>query len=104
MTLTRDQVKHIALLARLELTEDEINRYSEQLTDILAYFEQLQAVDTSEILPGVTHQHARQYREDARIEGLSKDELLANTTETENDQFRIPPVIDHPPSTKKRGK
>lgn len=104
MTLTRDQVKHIALLARLELTEDEITRYSEQLAEILDYFQQLQSVDTSEALPGSSLQHTRKFREDTAVEGLTKEELLTNAPDTENNQFRILPVLDQPPREKKKGK
>src|SRR5574338_1362313 len=51
MKLTREEVEHIAQLARLELTEEEKDRFREQLSDILAYAERLQALDTSHIPP-----------------------------------------------------
>ena len=51
MTLTLEQVEHIANLARLDLTPEEKERYCQQLSAILAYFEQLQRVDTTGIPP-----------------------------------------------------
>ncbi len=49
MTLTLKEVEHIALLARLELTQEEKERYQQQLSDILDHVAQLQALDTSAI-------------------------------------------------------
>jgi len=49
MVLSKDEVKHIAKLARIELNEDEINIYSSQLTDVLSYIDILKEVDTSNI-------------------------------------------------------
>ena len=53
MKLSREEVLHIALLARLGLTETEVDRLSEQLSNILENFEVLQQVDTSSIPPTV---------------------------------------------------
>lgn len=51
MSLTRDQVKHVAKLANLQLTEEEEEKYSQQLSKILDYVEQLNEVDTSQVKP-----------------------------------------------------
>ena len=51
MSLTLEEVKHIANLARLELTEVELTRFREQLSNILAHFQALQAIDTQAIPP-----------------------------------------------------
>ncbi|MDX9892825.1 MAG: Asp-tRNA(Asn)/Glu-tRNA(Gln) amidotransferase subunit GatC [Patescibacteria group bacterium] len=51
MALTRDEVKHIAHLARLRLNDEEVERYTTQLSAILEYVEQLQAVDTTGVEP-----------------------------------------------------
>ena len=51
MTLSQEEVRHIAALARLELSPEELARYQEQLSSILAYFEQLQDLDTTTISP-----------------------------------------------------
>lgn len=51
MPLTKDQVKHVAKLANLPLTEEEEKKYSEQLSKILEYVEKLNQVDTSSVEP-----------------------------------------------------
>lgn len=51
MALTKDEVKHIAHLARLRLNDEEVERYTTQLSAILEYVEQLQAVDTTGVEP-----------------------------------------------------
>ena len=51
MRLTLDEVRHVAELAKLSLTEDEVVQYAEQLSDILEYAERLQEVDTSHVPP-----------------------------------------------------
>jgi len=51
MKLTKDQVKHVAKLANLSLTDEEVDKYSEQLSKILEYVDQLNAVDTKDVEP-----------------------------------------------------
>jgi aspartyl-tRNA(Asn)/glutamyl-tRNA(Gln) amidotransferase subunit C len=95
MTLTRDEVEHIAELARLTLTDEEIARYSEQLSAILEYFASLQTLDTTDIPPTSSVLAARSVlRPDEPRPGLSKDDLLRNAPETEANQFRVPPVLE----------
>jgi aspartyl-tRNA(Asn)/glutamyl-tRNA(Gln) amidotransferase subunit C len=95
MSLTIEQVHHIANLARLELTDEELVRYREQLSSILAHFEQLQAIDT-EIIPPTASVSAGEstLRVDQSRPGLVLDDLLQNAPDTENDQFRVPPVFE----------
>lgn len=95
MTLTREEVEHIAALARLELTADEIERYRKQLSDILAYADRLQGVDTSQVSPTASVLPAAlRLREDTPRPGLTSEELLANAPRTDSGQFRVPPVLD----------
>ena len=49
--LTGDEVRHIAKLARLELTDDEVSRFTTELTSILSYIDQLREVDTKDVAP-----------------------------------------------------
>ena len=51
MQLTKQEIEHVAKLARLELSEEEINKYGEQLSGVLSYIDQLREVDTSGIEP-----------------------------------------------------
>ena len=94
MALTREEVAHIAQLARLELTEEEIARYREQLSDVLDYVARLQGLDTADIPPTASGLPPRTVlREDEPRPGLPRDEVLANAADTENGQFRVPPVF-----------
>jgi aspartyl-tRNA(Asn)/glutamyl-tRNA(Gln) amidotransferase subunit C len=95
MALTLAQVEHIAELARLQLTDEEKIRYCEQLSAILDYFAQLQTLDTSTIPPTSSVLPPRSVlREDESRPGLKVEELLQNAPEVEDNQFRIPPVLE----------
>jgi aspartyl-tRNA(Asn)/glutamyl-tRNA(Gln) amidotransferase subunit C len=95
MSLTLEQVEHIAALARLELTEQEKTRYREQLSAVLDYFAQLQALDTSGIPPTSSVLPARSVlRPDQARHGLDLEELLRNAPDTRDQQFRVPPGME----------
>ena len=95
MSLTLAEVEHISELARLKLTLEEKERYREQLSAILDYFGQLQNLDTADIPPTSSVLPGRSVlRADEARFGLSIDEIMRNAPETENRQFRIPPVLD----------
>ncbi len=94
MILDRNTVLHIAELARLELTEAEIERYQEQLSAVLEYFARLQQVDTSDIPPTASVLPGRSpLRPDEARPGLSREALLSNAPEAEDGQFKVPPVF-----------
>ena len=98
MSLTRAEVEHIARLARLALTDEELERFQRQLSDILAYADRLQSVDTSGIpptagfLPG-----GDELRPDEPGGCLTREELLGNAPLTRSDQFQVPPVLEQKP-------
>lgn len=95
MSLSLSEVEHIAGLARLDLTEEEKNRYRHQLSAILDYAARLQELDTSGIPPTSSVLPARSVlREDAPGATLSPSELMQNAAQTEQDQFRVPPVLE----------
>lgn len=95
MALTREEVEHIANLARLELSEAEKNRYREQLSAILEYAARLQELDTSGIQPTSSVLPERTaLRPDEPVPGLTQEELLRNAPRVEKGQFRVPPVLD----------
>jgi aspartyl-tRNA(Asn)/glutamyl-tRNA(Gln) amidotransferase subunit C len=95
MSLTIEQVQHIANLARLELTDDELARYRDQLSAILDYFQQLEAVDTEDI-PSISSilSAEKSLRTDEAQPGLALADLLQNAPEMDEKQFRVPPVFD----------
>ena len=91
--ISTDDVKHVAKLARLELTEEEINKYSKQLGSILEYVEQMNEVDTTGIEP-MPHPIPvyNVMREDVVKYEQIKDEMLANAPFEEDGFFRVPKI------------
>ena len=91
--LTIADVERIAALAHLELTADEKVLFTRQLADILAYAEQVQAIDTSGV-PATAHVHAgqRTEREDEPRPSLGIQDALANAPDREGGFFRVPPA------------
>ena len=95
MTLTIDEVKHIAELARLRLTDEELEHYREQLSSILDHVARLQTLDTTGIPPTASVLPSRSVlRLDQVLPGLTTEELLRNAPKTEADQFQVPPVLE----------
>ena len=95
MKLSRDEVLHIARLARLGLTEGELDKFREQLSNILENFEILQQVDTSNVPPTaqvIPLQNV--FREDEVAVSLPQSEVLANAPRREGDFFRVPAVFE----------
>ncbi len=89
----KEDVKHVAKLARLELTEEEIDKYSKQLGDILKHVEQMNEVDTTGVEP---MPHAipvyNVMREDEVKYEQTKEELMANAPYEEDGFFRVPKI------------
>jgi aspartyl-tRNA(Asn)/glutamyl-tRNA(Gln) amidotransferase subunit C len=95
MTLTLSEVEHIADLARLELSEEEKMRYREQLSAVLEYAARLQELDTTGIPPTSTVLLTRTFlRPDQSRPGLTAEALLRNAPQAEQNQFRVPPVME----------
>lgn len=94
MALTREEVLHVAQLARLSLKPEEIETFTRQLNDILAYVAKLQEVDTAGVTP-LAHviPLANAFREDAVEPGLERKKSLANAPEREEGAFVVPRVI-----------
>jgi aspartyl-tRNA(Asn)/glutamyl-tRNA(Gln) amidotransferase subunit C len=94
MTLTREEVLHVADLARLSLKAEEVDRLTRQLNDILAYVAKLQEVDT-EGVPPMAHAVPvfNVFREDAVTPSLPREEGLANAPAQEEGTFVVPRII-----------
>jgi len=98
MTLSRAQVEHIAELAKLDLTDDELDMYAEQLSDILAYVEQLSTIDTSSIPPTASVLPLENVlRPDEVQPSLPTDDALANAPSAAADQFSVSAVLEESP-------
>ncbi|TET25414.1 MAG: Asp-tRNA(Asn)/Glu-tRNA(Gln) amidotransferase subunit GatC [Dehalococcoidia bacterium] len=95
MKLSREDVLHIALLARLGLAETEIDKFREQLSNILENFEILQSVDTADT-PATAQPFPLHnvLREDEVVPSLPPDQILANAPQKERDFFRVRAVLE----------
>ena len=96
MSLSKQEVEHIARLARLELGDEQKELYREQLSAILDYIAKLRELDTKDVLPTAGGGLAQQMilRTDVSHPGLTTRELLQNAPRAEDDQFKIPPVFE----------
>ena len=95
MSLTREQVLHIAQLARIGLSEEDVARFQEQLSEILKHFEALQELDT-EGVPPTSHPLPLEsvMRPDRVRPSLSREEVLANAPLADEDAFRVRAVLE----------
>jgi len=95
MTITLQDVEHVAKLARLELTEAEKHDFTEQMNSILKYAEKLNGLNTDDIEPT---SHAMPLfnvmREDITHTSLPLEQVFANAPEVEEDQFKVPAVLE----------
>ena len=95
MALSHEEVRHIAELAKLDLTEDEVALYAGQLSNILEYFERLQELDTSHIEPTASVLPLKNVlRPDAATEPLTPERVIANAPDARAHQFRVSAVLD----------
>lgn len=95
MSVTVEEVRHIAKLARLRLTEPEEKVMAEQLSSILGYIEQLNELDVSDVQP-MTHvlDLVNATREDVVRQRITHEEALKNASSADSDYFRVPRVIE----------
>ncbi len=92
--LTQSEVRAIAELARLELSDEDVVRYQKQLSDILAYFQKLEELDTSHIDPTSSVLPLTSVmRADVAGPPLTVDEAVANAPASDGEQFRVRAVL-----------
>ncbi|MFC2022343.1 Asp-tRNA(Asn)/Glu-tRNA(Gln) amidotransferase subunit GatC [Chloroflexota bacterium] len=95
MKLSHKEVLHIALLARLGLTEAEVDKFSEQLSNILENFEILQQVDTSGVPPTAQSIALQNVVSDDEVApSLPQDQVLANAPHKEGEFFKVRAVLE----------
>lgn len=94
MTLSIQEVQHLALLARLNLSEEEQEKYAEQLGSILQYAEKLKELDTEEVEP-LDHilPVFNVFREDQVTPSPDREKILANAPLVEEGQYKVPKII-----------
>ena len=93
--ITKEEVKKVAHLARLELNKDEINNHAEQLEKILGYIKQLEKIDTDDI-PCTTRaiEVINIFRKDANKNSECIEELLELGPDREDKYFKVPKIIN----------
>jgi aspartyl-tRNA(Asn)/glutamyl-tRNA(Gln) amidotransferase subunit C len=94
MALDREDVRRIAELARLELSQGELTTLTSQLTQIVGYVEQLQAIETEGVVP-LAHalELTNVFREDQLEPGLPRDAALSNAPKHDGAYFLVPAVL-----------
>ncbi|MBN1283868.1 MAG: Asp-tRNA(Asn)/Glu-tRNA(Gln) amidotransferase subunit GatC [Anaerolineae bacterium] len=95
MKLSRQDVEHVAELAKLSLTEAEKTTYQAQLSAILDYFEMLQQIDTEAISPTASVLALQNVmREDEVRPSFPREQIITNAPEHEDGQFRVEAILD----------
>ncbi len=94
MKLQKEEVEHVGKLARLHLTEDEVEVFSQQLSSILSYMDTLNEIDTEGIeqtasVLGQTNVS----RDDLILSSLTPEKVIANAPDSHNEFFRVPQII-----------
>jgi aspartyl-tRNA(Asn)/glutamyl-tRNA(Gln) amidotransferase subunit C len=94
MSVTRKDVEHIAELARLKFKDEELENFTHQLNDILAYMEQLNELDTENVEP-LSHPNegSNVFRDDINKPSLNREQALKNAPDKDDQFFKVPKVI-----------
>ncbi len=92
--LTPEAVAKVAKLARLSLDDDELQRATDELSDVLEHFADIDALDLDDVEP-MTHPTpiANVMRDDVVLAGLDRDEVLAAAPPAESGRFLVPPIV-----------
>jgi aspartyl-tRNA(Asn)/glutamyl-tRNA(Gln) amidotransferase subunit C len=95
MKITKQEVEHVAKLARLELSEQEHDRLTDQLSNILNYVEKLNELDTKGVEPTAHVLDLRNVlREDTPAASLARERALANAPEKAAGHYKVPKIIE----------
>jgi aspartyl-tRNA(Asn)/glutamyl-tRNA(Gln) amidotransferase subunit C len=95
MSVTNEQVRHIARLARIAMTDEELERLVPEINNILGWVEQLDEVNTDGVEPLTAVIDVKQrLRDDVVNDGNIREEILANAPEAQHGFFAVPKVIE----------
>jgi aspartyl-tRNA(Asn)/glutamyl-tRNA(Gln) amidotransferase subunit C len=95
MAITPEDVRRVAQLARLRLTDEELATMQEQLSRILVHIQLLQAIDVSGVPPTAqATEITNSFRADETRPSLPRDEVLMNAADTQDGLFRVPAVFE----------
>lgn len=94
MKISKEEVIHVAELARLDLDEDAIDKFARQIGTILEYVDTLNRIDTDGVMP-TSHAISltNAFRKDVERDSFDRDRMLANAPEKEEGNFVVPKVI-----------
>jgi len=94
MKISRQQVEHVAHLARLTLTKEELDKMTDQLDNILSYVEKLSELDTSSVVP-MSHVFSlsNAFRDDIVKSSLPRNEVLVNAPQQNGEMFLVPRIL-----------
>ena len=97
-SISRDDVAHVARLARLELTSDELELFTSQLAAVLEHAADVEALDVADVPPTM---HPYPLRNVMRVDevrpGVDRDEVLAQAPAAESGRFKVPPILGEEP-------
>lgn len=96
MSVTLKDVEHIAELARLKFSDEELESFTHQLNQILEYVEKLNELDTENVEP-LSHpvEGNNAFREDELKPSINREEALKNAPDSDDEFFKVPKVIDN---------
>lgn len=96
--ISRDEVAHVARLALLELGEDELDIFTTQLAAVLEHAADVEALDLADV-PPMSHPLPLRnvFRADEPVNGLDRDEVLAQAPAAEGGRFRVPSILGEEP-------
>ena len=93
--ISKSEVQKVAKLARLQLADNEIEQFADQLSAILGYVEKMNELDTEKVEP-LAHSLpvSNVFREDSVKESLGTEKTLANAPQAEGESFKVPKILD----------
>ena len=95
MAITANEVKHVASLAKLEFTDEELQKFTGQMDEIIKMVEQLGEVDTTDVpVTSTVTEEVNVMREDVAVKGTDRTLLMKNVPEEKDGLIKVPAIID----------
>ena len=95
MAITANEVKHVASLAKLEFTDEELQKFTGQMDEIINMVEQLGEVDTTDVpVKSTVTEEVNVMREDVAVKGTDRTLLMKNVPEEKDGLIKVPAIID----------
>jgi len=95
VAISREEIRHVAMLARLELADEELERFTGQLGAILEYVDKLREIETEKVEPRISAAAVGNvFREDEPAESLPREDVIAEAPSTDGEHFLVPPIIE----------